>query len=602
VAIRKVLIDPLLILVITVALAWAYAPVVHHEPILYDDPVYVTANPHVLGGLSLASMRWALTASDAANWHPLTWWSHMLDVSLFGDQAGAHFGMSVALHIADAWLLWLALRRLTGSAWPSAIVACVWAIHPLQVQSVAWLSERKSTLSTLFWFGALAVYAPVVSRPTLRGWLALALLTVAALMAKPMAVTLPCTLLLLDWWPLGRWRAGQRLRCVIEKLPLFALVAAASVLTWRAQQDAGAVSELEAVSLAERIARAAVATVTLFGKTIVPTGLCYFHPVRPISLLEEAAAVALLLAITAAAWWLRARRPFVLFGWLWFLGTLFPVSGLMAQGEQLWADRYAYVPMVGLLVAVTWSARDLLYARPALRPAVLGAVSAAVFGMVLLTRAQVDTWEDSYMLFTHALAVHPDSYVAHRDLGKVFLIRGRIGDALAQFNAGLAVAPSDPGLRQVAAEAHVTLGLDAERHGSLDESEAHYRQAIDFMPTMAIAHFNLGLLLMRAERFDDAFDELQAAVADDPQNSHARAALGHLLLMVNRTADARAQLERAVALDPRLAPAHLDLGEALAAGGNLAAARATYQALLDWAPQPEREEAARRLSELQTIP
>jgi tetratricopeptide (TPR) repeat protein len=580
------------------AVILVYWPVVHHQFINYDDPAYVSDNPALYRGLNRAALWWGLTTFHASNWHPLTWWSHALDVQLFGEDAGRHLLVSVGLHAANALVLFWALARLTGEPWPSAAVAALFALHPLQVESVAWVSERKNTLSTLCWFVTLGLYRGYVDRPTLWRWLGLFAGTVAAVAAKPMAVTLPFTLMLLDVWPLGRWTASWR-RCVLEKLPLLAVVAGASVLTWMAQHSSGAVSNLDEVPLAARLANATLAYAIIPWKLVAPSGLCIFHPVpRSIPLTAATGAAVVLLLVSAGAWWQRARRPYLLVGWLWYVGTLFPVSGLMAQGEQLWADRFVYVPAVGLLVAGVWGTRDLLRSMR-IGPAVPAAAFAVLLAVLaVLTRRQVTTWTDSVTVFTHALAVHPDNHVAHRTLGMALGAQHRYEEALQHFSAGLELAPWDPTVRDGAAAAHATLGAIAEREGDVAKAEGHYRASIAIEPGNAVAHNNLGLLLLRAGQVEAALAELTAAVQADPRYANARATLGHALLLSGRPAEALAQLDEAVALDPAHAPAALEHAAALAALGENDRARAEYDALLRWAPAAEREEAARRIAGL----
>ena len=329
-----------------------------------DDPEYVTANPALRDGLHVATVRWALTTGHAANWHPLTWLSHALDVELFGLAPAGPHAVNVALHCASALLLLLLLRRLTGSLWRSALAAGLFALHPLRVESVAWVSERKDVLSTALWLGTMLAWAGHVRAPSRRR-LALAIgLYALGLMAKPMLVTLPFALLLLDAWPLRRLPARQPARdrdLVLEKWPLFALSAAASVVTFLVQRGVGAVRPLSAIPLAERLANGALAVWAYLGKWLWPVGLAVFYPLpeRPVGLVPVAAALAGIALVSAAAWRWRARAPHLLVGWLWYLGTLVPVIGLVQVGHQAMADRYTYVPSIGLALAVVWSLPDV---------------------------------------------------------------------------------------------------------------------------------------------------------------------------------------------------------------------------------------------------
>jgi hypothetical protein len=374
----------------------AYAPVLDAGFTNYDDDVYVTANYHVQHGLDGTSLRWAFTTTRAANWHPLTWISHTLDWSAFGDRPRGHHATSLLLHVANVAILFLLLGAMTRAWWPSALAAALFAVHPLHVESVAWIAERKDVLATFFGLLAIAGYARYAKAPSMSRMTVVVLLCAIGLLAKPMLVTLPFVLLLLDTWPLER-RTSWRLR-IIEKLPLFALASASAFVTVWAQRQGGAVASLDRFPIELRLGNAAWSVVAYIEKTIWPRGLAVFYPHPGATVIPWGAALGLLVicGVTGLAWWQRRRRPYVLVGWLWFLGTLVPVMGLVQVGKQGMADRYMDLPSIGLFVVVAWASAE--FGKRAVVPAV-----AAVIALAVVTHAQATVWHDSITLFTHAI-------------------------------------------------------------------------------------------------------------------------------------------------------------------------------------------------------
>jgi tetratricopeptide (TPR) repeat protein len=565
-----------------------YAPVRHYDFVSVDDPVYVSENPVVARGLSWPGVAWAFTSSQAANWHPLTWLSHMLDVQLFGMAPGAHHVTNLVLHVLNTLLLYLLLLRMTGRAGPSAVVAALFAVHPLHVESVAWIAERKDVLSTLFWMLAVWAYLSYVGLPAFRRgaaaategrrrrWsYALMLLWFAlGLMAKPMLVTLPFVLLVLDVWPLGRFgrpvaacdvrhAAGIRAwrSLVIEKVPLLALAAASSTITFLVQQRGGAVSGLAVVPLARRLANAAVACATYPLKAIWPSGLSAFYPYPAATTVAEVAgAIALLLAVSILALRLSRSRPYLLAGWLWYLITIAPVIGIVQVGRQAMADRYTYVPIVGVFVAATWGACDALSRVPA-RRVVLPAAAAAIIALyAVAARAQTGWWADSALLWQRALAVNPDNYFALNSLGYLSSEAGRTDEAIRYFSASLRFAPDYP-------EAHNNLGLMRARQGRLDEAIAEYRQALALNPDLFPAHNGLGKALAGQGKFTEAIGEYRAALRLNPRLVDAHNNLGVALSAVGRTSEAAAQYREALGVQPGQPDVLTNLGVALAALG-----------------------------------
>jgi hypothetical protein len=415
----------------------AWLPALRNGFVNLDDPYYVTANPRVLQGITRAGIAWALTAKVASNWHPLTLFSHMLDGQLYGLKPAGHHATSLLLHLANVLLLFEVLRRMTGAAGRSAAVAALFAVHPTRVESVAWIAERKDVLSALFWILAMGAWARYARRPSIGRYGLVAFLMILGLMAKPMVVTLPFALLLLDVWPLDRLPLGWR-RLGVEKLPLLALSAASSLITLRYQEMS--LAPLEVVPWSLRAANALVAYAAYLGKLFWPTRLAIFYPIPPvIPAWKIAGAALLLIAITALAVWRARREPWLLTGWLWFLGTLVPVIGLVQVGRQAMADRYTYIPSIGLFLALVWTLAELARAHRAALAATAGIV---ILALAVATRVQVGYWADSATLFRHALTATDDgNYLAHIGLGKALMGEKDCAGAAEQFRAVLARYP-----------------------------------------------------------------------------------------------------------------------------------------------------------------
>jgi Flp pilus assembly protein TadD len=518
-----------------------------------DDPAYVLRNDHVRGGLSLANARWAFTAFYAANWHPLTWLSHQLDVTLFGLDPRGHHLDSVLLHGAAAALLFLALARLTGRRWPSAAVAALFGVHPLHVESVAWVAERKDVLAGLFFMLTLLAYERAARRGRVLRSVALPALFALGLMAKPMLVTLPCVLLLLDFWPLGRLGpprgaapvpADRWRDLVVEKLPLLALAAAAGVVTVLAQGARGAVQSVDLVPLGQRLGNALVSYAAYLGTTLWPVRLAayYPHPGGTIGAPALLGAGLLLAALTGAAVAGRRTRPALAAGWLWFAGMLVPVIGLVQVGAQARADRYTYLPLIGIFVAVAWVAAAL----PALRrrPALLGALAgAAILACGARSVVQTGYWRDSETLWRRTLAVTDDNWLAHNNLGLVLKDSGRAAEAIEHFRAVLRIAPD------LAGTSWNHLGMALAAAGRTDEAEAAFRESIRARPQFAEARCNLGLLLL-PRRPAEAVAALGEALALRPDLFEARYALAQALVAAGRPAEALPHFREAARLRP----------------------------------------------------
>jgi hypothetical protein len=447
-----------------------------HPFVDLDDPLYVEANPDVLNGLNLRSIGWAFTTWTAANWHPLTWLSLQLDASLFGCEPHAFHRTNVLLHLANVLLLAEVLRRLTGALWPSAAVAALFAVHPLHVESVAWVSERKDVLSTLFGLLALGAYARYARQPSRSGMIGVCLAQAASLLAKPMLVTLPFLLLLLDFWPLRRGRpaAAGLARLLVEKTPLFLLSAASCGMTLLSQSAGGAVSPLTEVPFALRLANAVHATACYLGQTFWPADLVVLYP-YPLAGLPWPTVLGqalFLVAVTVAVCRLARSRPYLAVGWFWFLGALVPVLGLVQVGAQARADRYTYVPHIGLFLMVVWGLRDLLGGR---RGAGIALASGALLGCVLVTRAQVRHWESSLRLWEHAVTASRDNPYAEVSYARALLEQGEAEAALLHAERSLRLGPDR-------ASAHFTRGQALAALGRAEEALACFRKAAELRP------------------------------------------------------------------------------------------------------------------------
>jgi Tfp pilus assembly protein PilF len=538
----------LLALLLALGTLVVFLPVARFGFVNFDDPDYVTGNPVIQNGLTAAGVAWAF-GCHAANWIPLTWLAHMTDCALFGVNPAAHHFVNALFHAANAALLFGLLFRLTGKIWPSALVAALFAWHPLHVESVAWVSERKDTLSTFFALLALLGYAKFARENSRRGyWLALAAFA-GSLMAKQMYVTLPCLLLLLDFWPLRRisslefqvsnLRAAGKL--VAEKIPFFLLVVPACVATCLAQR--GAMATLERVPFPLRLENSLVSYAGYLGKIFCPTKLAFFYPLTPAPPATVAAAGLLLAALTIGAWRLRRNFPCVLTGWLWFLGALVPVIGLVQVGEQAMADRYSYFPAVGIFIAVVFAAAELANRFPPAKKFFAAISVVLVVACVTLTEIQMQTWRDDEALFAHALAVTRDNEIAHLNLGVVYEKRGRLDDALREYRAALALNPRRE-------HTHNNLGDLLDLTGQPHAALAEYLAALKLNPNSVATHLNLGTLRVELGQFTEAAAEFKRAAELDPTDARPPYQNAKLLLKQGRDAEAVAELHRALALDP----------------------------------------------------
>ena len=565
-----------------------YNPVNRHPFVNYDDDRYVTENPHVRQGLTAETFKWALTSTEQANWHPLTWMSHALDVSLFRLNPAGHHFTSILLHAANAILLFLVLMWATKRMGPSLFVAALFAWHPINVESVAWVAERKNVLCTFFFFLTLWAYGWYVQKPGWKRYLAVVLLFAAGLASKPMVITLPFVLLLLDYWPLARSRSWSRL--VVEKLLLLALSAGSALITMRAQQAGGA---LRTTVFSARLANALYAYATYLWKMVWPARLApmYPHPGGALSGWQVVLAAIVLIAITAAVWKFRERR-YLLTGWLWFLGTLVPVIGLVQVGDAAMADRYAYIPLIGIFVMIAFGAADLAErTKPGNWPAVPAAV--ALISLAVVTHRQIDYWQSNADLWTHTLAVTQENFIAEDNLGGALILEGKEDQAQPHFAQAARINPRD-------AMSRSNLGTYFQTHSQPRQAIAEYEAAVGLTSDpglLAQIYQNLGAAYRALGEDPQARESFMHALRLNPNQSNAWLGLGLLARKVGNTTEAVSDLSRSLELQPT-AQAYFELGQTLAQSGRVPEALDSYRRALQLAPDfSEAQKAADALQQ-----
>ncbi len=532
--------------------------VASHGFLLYDDPEYVTGNPQVRAGLTLAGFLWAFTTTSVYSWQPLTWLSHMIDAGIYGLRPAGHHLTSLFLHVASTLLLFLFFRRTTGSTWRSAFTAALFAVHPLHVESVAWVSERKDVLSTFFLMLTLVAYARHAARPRVSSYAAVALFLALGLMSKPMLVTLPLLLLLVDIWPLGRLGPGEKngagaaaLRSrVIEKIPLFALAAASAAITVVAQHRGGAVKSLELYPLAVRCGNALVSVFRYLGKAVWPSNLAvyYPHPGNSLPSWQVVLAAVALVAATLAVLSVRTRFPYLAVGWLWYLVSLIPVLGLVQVGDQAMADRYTYVPLIGPFVAVVWGVSDLAarFARGRERSVSRARAAAATLVVLVLGSlacVQAGYWRDTETLFGRACRVTQGNDFALGILGDALAVRGRDGEAIERYREALGIHPGNRRVRS-------NLGQLLWKQGRREEARAEWLSVLRTDPAFGPAHDGLGRLLASDGDLDEGAAHFEAALRSNPDDTAALSGLGTIRARQGRFAEAAVHLRR----DRRLRP------------------------------------------------
>ncbi|MGA2262028.1 MAG: tetratricopeptide repeat protein [Acidobacteriota bacterium] len=593
--------------VLLITIFAVYSQVRTFDFVNYDDPDYVTDNPHVRNGLTADGAAWAFTTTFAANWFPITWLSHMLDVQFFGLQSGWHHLINVLIHALSTVLLFALLKRMTGALWSSAFVAFVFGLHPLHVESVAWIAERKDALCGLFWLLTLWAYVKYIDRPGTFRYASMLLMFCCGLMSKPMIITLPLVALLLDVWPLRRFQA-RALRAILEKLPLLSLAVAVSFVAYLVQKHGGAISSLDELPLTLRLQNALISYLAYIAKFFWPTNLAMFYPYPAELTMWKAVAAGLALAgITAVVLFSISRRPYLAVGWLWYLITLAPVIGIVQIGLQSRADRYTYVPMIGISIMLAWGLPDALQ-RLAYQEHVVGALAAiACSGWLIVTWFDIQHWRNSISLSQHALQVTNGNYIAYNNLGVALRRQGGISSAIANFQEALKIKPRNGDaennlgeallaqgkvdeatahilealrLQPNSPEAHINLGAALCKRGRFEDAETQYRLALRYQPASAEAHCGLGVALIEKGQFQKALPELWQAVSIKPEYADAHYNLGRVLGLIGRTDEAKAQFSETIRLDPGNAEAHYNLGTALAAQGHLTESLDEFQAAI----------------------
>ena len=576
-----------------------YAQVAYHDFVSYDDNLYVTENQVVQRGLTAQGVVWAFTTMHADNWHPLTWLSHMIDCELFGmNPAGHHVG-SVVFHLMNTVFLFLLLRHMTGALWRSAAVSLLFALHPLHVESVAWISERKDVLSAFFWILTMGAYVRYVASPRLSRYGLVALFFALGLMAKPMVVTLPVVLLLMDYWPLGRFQskgarsgpdetkepsagdpgAGSSFTFLLkEKVPLLVLSLICGAVTLTAQGSGGAVKSMDWLPLQARAANALLSYAEYLGKMVWPRGLAVFYPFpENLQMWKSALALLLLVCMTALVIRLRTKFPYLIVGWLWYLGTLAPVIGIVQVGMQAMADRYTYIPLMGLFIAVSWGIGDVMAGLPhgKIVSALLGS---AVVGILMVSSwLQVGHWQDSISLYKHALRVTTGNYLVHNNLGAELLKRGETDEAIAHLREAVTMQPRYTSAR-------INLGAALAEDGKLEDAVSNYKEALAFAPDNPKLHFNLGAALAQQGNLDQAVTHWKKVIQLRPGLVEAHNCLGLALFKQGKTPEAIARYRHSLQIAPDDPWIHVNLGEALMAQGAYGDAARHYARALEINP------------------
>jgi tetratricopeptide (TPR) repeat protein len=563
---------------LAVSILAAFEGVRHNEFVRYDDPEYITENPHIQSGLTAQTIKWAFTSGYAANWHPLTWLSHALDVQLFGMNPLGHHLHSLALHIATTILLFWVLQSMTGALWPSAFVAMVFGLHPLHVESVAWAAQRKDVLCVFFWMLTMAAYLSYARRGGALRYLLVVACFALGLMAEPVIVTLPVILVVLDFWPLGRmskahadedaadvslakFRQASLIRLIVEKVPLFVLALASAIVTFLVQQKGGTTADVD-FGLGFRISNAIVSMIGYLYKIVWPVGLAVVYPLpldgwpawKP---MVGVIALALVSAFVVCS---AKKRPWLLTGWVWYLVTLIPVIGLVQVGSQALADRYTYLPSVGILIMLSWAAAELSAGWP--HRAAIGAVLSGLVGaaMIIGTHTQVSYWKDSASLYAHALSVTRDNYIIERYLGTLLQNRGRLDEAEEHYRRSVRIHPGFT-------EGYLALGQMLETEGKLGEAVQLYEQAAKLNPSDYQPFYKIGAIEAQQGSLDDAARHLRQSIQLNPSFARAHVDLGQVFAAQGKYDDAIRCYEQAIRLNPTDFKSYSKMGVAKARKG-----------------------------------
>ena len=585
----------LICIFLAVSVAIVYWPVRNYDFLMYDDNVYVSENTHVTSGLSWENIRWAFTHSWASNWHPLTWFSHMLDVDIYGLNAGGHHFTNLVIHAANTVLLFSVFEYMTGALWASAFITAMFGLHPLHVESAAWVAERKDVLSTFFMILAMGAYAVYVRRGGIGRYASVLILFAMGLMAKPMLVTLPFVLLLLDYWPLERIRFGvddlqgsgiiagverRNLTYLIkEKIPFFALSAISSVVTFIVQKSSGAMAPFEYQNLRIRLANTAISYVAYIWKMIWPSRLAAFYPHQGYKISNATAVLCamLLIVLTVCFVYFGIRRKYFIVGWLWYVGMLVPVIGLVQVGGQSMADRYMYMPMTGLLIIIAWGIWELT-ARLTQRRVILTVLAAGVLlASAMVTANQIKYWQNSKTLFKRVIDISPDAWYMHSNYANFLKDEGNVDEAIKHYRMAIEIKPNF-------AEAYYNMGNAFRKIDKLEEAVICYKKAISIKPDFADAHSNLGIVFAQMQKRDEALVEFNKALELNPNDAEAISSVGLLYAEQGQFDKAEEYYRKAIAIDPRYIIAHGRLGLALGNQGKFEEALAEFQIVLKARP------------------
>ena len=532
-------------LALTLAIVTVYCQVGSYDFVNYDDGEYVYQNPNIQRGLTYDAVKWAFTTNYAANWHPLTWISHILDWQLYGSNAGGHHITNLIFHIANALLLFIVLRQMTSALWPSAFVAALFALHPLHVESVAWVSERKDVLSTFFWMLTMWAWLQYIKHQGKARYILTLLMFSLGLLSKPMLVTLPFVLLLLDYWPLERFSKLKLYRLILEKIPFFFLMVISSVVTFLVQKNWGAVTRLTDVSFAVRIGNAFISYVKYIEKMFWPVDLVYFypHPGRNISIWYVVLSALFLFAVTFFVLRFSSKHRYLSTGWFWYLGTLIPVIGLVQVGDQAMADRYSYITLTGLCIIIAWGASEILL-KWQHRKFILGALSLIIL-LILAICSYVQTgyWKDNMSLYTHALKVSNLNYKAHFNMAVTLRDMDKFNEAALEFQKCLQIEPNAP-------LALNGLGIIFGRQSKFDEASEYFTKALNINPNLADARTNFGYVLTNQGKLDDAMFNLNESLRINPKSALTHRYLGEVLERKGQIDQAVSHFEEALRLKP----------------------------------------------------
>jgi tetratricopeptide (TPR) repeat protein len=579
-----------------VFVVWVYQPALQDKYMYFDENAYVMSNVHVNSGLSWSNVFWSFSSLDHANWHPLTWLSHMLDVQVYGLNPWGHHLTNLLLHAANTVLVFLVFRRMTGMAWRSLVVALLFGLHPLRVESVAWISERKDVLSTMFWLLAMWTYAKFAEESRTKDgktklFYTLTLLFFAmGLMSKTMLVTLPFVFFLLDFWPLKRWGLKSKWHLILEKVPFFLLTVIVSIIAYIAQQQGGTLQEMSDLSFGDRLGNAFISYVRYLGKFFWPENLCIYYP-HPghWPLINVLAATLLLICVSLLAVSQWRRRPWLFTGWFWYLGTLVPVIGLVQLESQSMADRYTYVPLIGVYVMLVWVLCELTERWRQRTVFLCTFAITATIACVALTRYEIGFWKDDFTVWSRAISVTENNYIAHNNLGILFRPT-RVDAAFKEFQEAVRINPDFADAQRYLADefrtrgfldeaiihdqksleddptsgwAEYALGTAFWEKGQVDEAIVHFQKSVEVEPDYMESHKSLALIFDKRGQMGKAIAHFKVIASYEPENARAQNDLGVVYYRNKQVNEAINQFQKALKLEPDLAAAHTNLNIAL---------------------------------------